>query len=188
MGGFAFDSNLDNDGQEFIPGSPCLRFTSHAIFLLAKLDKLPDVSSADISDKSKADELAKALVCLQATWMLLQCIGRLAARLPITLLEINTIGHCFCALIIYLLWWNKPLQVREPIVLNGKWMRGFTSYSYMRSDMHSESRGDVSDIRNGLDIWYQNQQAFENEMARLHYIACENREENQDSGMLKSLL
>lgn len=50
-----------------------------------------DVS--DIEDKSKANDLAKATVLLQAIWMLVQVIGRLAARLPVTPLEVNAVAH-----------------------------------------------------------------------------------------------
>ena len=61
--------------------------------LLARCGRLPDVPKEDILDKSKANGLAKALVMIQALWMLLQTIGRLFAGLPVTLLEVNTIAH-----------------------------------------------------------------------------------------------
>lgn len=54
---------------------------------------LPDVPEEDIKDKSKADALAKSMVLLQASWMMLQVIGRLVARLPVTLIEVNTVAH-----------------------------------------------------------------------------------------------
>lgn len=28
----------------------------------------------------------------------------------------HTFGHCLCALLIYVLWWHKPLDVNEPIL------------------------------------------------------------------------
>ncbi|KAK0702546.1 hypothetical protein B0T21DRAFT_431893 [Apiosordaria backusii] len=49
--------------------------------------------------------------------MLVQVIGRAAKHLPISLLEINTCGHVACALVIYLLWWNKPLDILVPTLL-----------------------------------------------------------------------
>lgn len=51
------------------------------------------MTQAEITDKSKAKDLAKALVMIQASWMLIQLIGRLVAKLPVTLLEVNTIAH-----------------------------------------------------------------------------------------------
>lgn len=67
--------------------------TARGMELLAKCGYLPDIPVGDIADKSKANTLAKFLVVLQASWMLLQVIGRLVARLPVTLLEVNTVAH-----------------------------------------------------------------------------------------------
>jgi hypothetical protein len=99
-GGFAFEIPEGNEyssdkGSEFLPQiSPQrLTITAKGIALLARCGHLPDVSEADILDKSKANQLAKILVLVQASWMLLQVFGRLIARLPVTLLEVNTVAH-----------------------------------------------------------------------------------------------
>ena len=39
-------------------------------------DDLPDLSTEEIKSKSKANGLAKALVCIQALWFIAQCITR----------------------------------------------------------------------------------------------------------------
>ena len=39
-------------------------------------DELPDLSEGEIRSKSKANGLAKALVCIQALWFITQCITR----------------------------------------------------------------------------------------------------------------
>ena len=70
-----------------------LTLTARGMALLARCGHLPDVAKAEITDKSKANDLAKALVMIQASWMLVQVIGRLIAKLPVTLLEVNTIAH-----------------------------------------------------------------------------------------------
>ncbi|KAF8460162.1 hypothetical protein BDZ91DRAFT_664725, partial [Kalaharituber pfeilii] len=67
-----------------------------------------------IKDKSKADNLAKLLVCGQASWMVVQCIARKITGLPVTLLEINTVMHVICALLLYLIWLKKPQEVNVP--------------------------------------------------------------------------
>jgi hypothetical protein len=51
---------------------------------------------------------------LTATWFCAQCLARLGQRVGISLLELNTLGHALCALLIYCLWWNKPLDTKEP--------------------------------------------------------------------------
>lgn len=34
-------------------------------------------------------------------------------KLPISLLELNTLGHAICTLLIYCLWWKKPLDIGQ---------------------------------------------------------------------------
>ncbi|RPA85961.1 hypothetical protein BJ508DRAFT_158385 [Ascobolus immersus RN42] len=77
------------------------------------------VNDAIVEDKSKSDGLAKAIVLLQATWLLIQCVGRVSAGLPSALLEIHTSIHVVCALATYMLWWNKPQGVIFPVALPG---------------------------------------------------------------------
>lgn len=70
-----------------------LTLTARGVLFLAENGWLPTVYREEIDDKSKANDLAKAAVIIQAAWMLVQVIGRLAAKLPVTLLEINTVAH-----------------------------------------------------------------------------------------------
>lgn len=91
-GGFAFET-ADDEAPYLPNGCDRLTLTARGVAFLASCGHLPDVSKADITDKSKANNVAKALVIIQASWMLLQVIGRLLASLPVTLLEVNTIAH-----------------------------------------------------------------------------------------------
>ena len=84
---------------------------------LAMVDLLPDLDDTYIADKTKADSLAKLLVCIQAVWMLVQTIVRKTYGLPITLLELNTLAHVGCAVLMYAIWWFKPKDVNEPQVI-----------------------------------------------------------------------
>lgn len=92
-GGFAIDCTPWHG--TFLPkdGPKRLTVTARGMDFLAKFGVLPDVPVEDIQDKSKADALAKFLVLLQASWMLIQVIGRLVVKLPVTLLEVNTVAH-----------------------------------------------------------------------------------------------
>jgi membrane protein implicated in regulation of membrane protease activity len=67
-----------------------------------------------IDDKSKANILAKILICVQVLWMVGQVLERKVAEYPITLLEIHTIVHVICALTMYILWMRKPYDVQDP--------------------------------------------------------------------------
>ena len=120
MGGFAVESAPK--GDMFLPGNPSrLILTPAAIRFLADKEPalIPNISKEHIHDKSKASGLAKALVCMQASWFCIQCVARLANDMAISLLELNTFAHAMCTLLIYLLWWHKPLDVEEPTVIQG---------------------------------------------------------------------
>jgi hypothetical protein len=112
-----------------------LTLSARGIAFLARCGHLPNIDKDDIEDKSKADGLAKSLVCVQAGWMVVQVIGRIALGLPVTLLEVNTLGHVLCALVIYLLWWHKPRLVHEPTKLEGDWVNPICAYMYMSSQV-----------------------------------------------------
>ena len=69
----------------------------------------------EIKDKGKSNWLAKALVLVQTTWFVAQCIARGIRHLPVTELEIVTLAYATMSFGIYLFWWDKPLNVGCPI-------------------------------------------------------------------------
>ena len=72
-------------------------------------------TEAEIKDKGKSDWLAKSLVLLQMSWFVTQCIARAVEHLPITHLEIVTLAYAAMNFVIYIFWWNKPLNVNRPV-------------------------------------------------------------------------
>lgn len=76
--------------------------TPHGVIWMAEQGWLPNVSANFVRDKSKANALAKVLVCFQAFWMIIQAIGRVAANQSVTLLELHTVLHAVCAGTMYL--------------------------------------------------------------------------------------
>ncbi|PSN62719.1 hypothetical protein BS50DRAFT_474757, partial [Corynespora cassiicola Philippines] len=116
MGGFAFDTS--GMKLSILPENRTrLTLAEQGLLELARRDLIPDISEENIKDKSKANELAKTLVCLQAVWFCIQVIGRLATHYPISLLEMNTFAHAICCLCIYAAWWHKPLDIDEPTLI-----------------------------------------------------------------------
>ena len=69
------------------------------------------------TDKSKASRATKLLVLMQAGWLVIECATRVAGHLPLTLFGLNTISHVACAFAAYVLWWNKPFDAEQPVVL-----------------------------------------------------------------------
>lgn len=121
MGGFALD--ISDKRLQFLEDEGYKQFTltKHGFFWVAdnEIDLIPDLSKTDIQDKSKANGLAKTLVCLQAIWFCIQCIVRLTQGLTISLLELNTFAYALCTLLIYVLWWDKPLDIGSQTLLQG---------------------------------------------------------------------
>jgi hypothetical protein len=75
----------------------------------------PRISKAEIEDKSKGDAISKAVVILQTGWFVTQCIARGVQGLPITELELVTLAFATLNFLIYLLWWEKPLNVQRGV-------------------------------------------------------------------------
>ena len=72
-------------------------------------------TEAEIKDRGKSDWLAKSLVLLQTSWFIMQCIARGIKHLPVTHLEIVTLAYAAMNFVIYVFWWNKPLNVNRPV-------------------------------------------------------------------------
>lgn len=65
MGGLAIDT-FDSGEAEYVRGSPQVTLTVEGILFLARLGHIHDISRASLQHRSKAGNLAKGLVCVQA--------------------------------------------------------------------------------------------------------------------------
>ena len=72
-------------------------------------------TEVEIKDKGKSDWLAKVLVLLQTSWFVMQSIARAVEHLPVTHLEVVTLAYAAMNFMIYIFWWNKPLNVNRPV-------------------------------------------------------------------------
>ena len=169
MGGLVVDlEDLKTDDETpFIPGQRYLTLTPRGIQLLAECGLLPDIGAKEISDRSKTDGAGKVLAVLQASWLLVQVINRLFFDLPITLLEINTLGHVGCAFGVYLLWWHKPGRLEHPTILHGDWVRPVAAFMYMSSQLSGQGNNWQTFLR---DFGGQP------EITRLAYVSTEEPE------------
>lgn len=117
MGGFVFDTT---DDEPFLRDSQAqMTLTPEGVaFVMQHTPELiPNLSKEEILDKSKADRLSKTMSCLQAAWFCLQIAARAAQHLPVSLLELTTLAHAFCMFVAYILWWDKPFEVQEPVII-----------------------------------------------------------------------
>ncbi|KAK0732941.1 hypothetical protein B0T26DRAFT_758231 [Lasiosphaeria miniovina] len=78
------------------------------MLLLVERGHFITISKQDIEDRSKANLLQEVLVITQVGWMAVQCAVREARGLPISLLELHTLVHAVCAIIMYAFWFKSP--------------------------------------------------------------------------------
>jgi hypothetical protein len=76
------------------------------------------VTVAEITDRSKSDALSKTIVIVQTTWFTAQCIARARQGLAITELEIVTLAYTALNGVMCFFWWDKPLDVQCPVVID----------------------------------------------------------------------
>ena len=124
MGGF----HLFKRGSKRTSNKPISHNEDTPLHPLAAIDLYEDNTTLDINffsftvpteeeikDKGKSDWLAKSLVLVQTSWFIMQCIARAIERLPVTHLEIVTLAYAAMNFVIYIFWWNKPLNVDRPV-------------------------------------------------------------------------
>jgi hypothetical protein len=98
------------------------------------------IPEEDIQDRSKGDTVSKAFIVLQTSWFIIHCIVRWAEDLPLTELEVVTLGFALLNAITYGLWWYKPQNVARPIFLESK-----ISKSQPWDGVHLDSKADYLD-------------------------------------------
>jgi hypothetical protein len=106
MGGF-----MEYDGNEPVR---TLLPDQLAGYSLTGTGDFPRIAVEDIKDKSKGDLISKWLI-LQTGWFIAQCIARASQGLPITALELVTSAFAVLNLVMYVLWWDKPLNVQRAV-------------------------------------------------------------------------
>ena len=112
MGGFVLYEN----------GKPLRVLEIHEFEALLEQGKIdwPSIKEKEISDKSKGDYFSKGVVIIQTGWFIAQCIARGAKRLAITELEVVTLAFSMITMIVYGLWWRKPLDVKVQVPIHLK--------------------------------------------------------------------
>ena len=97
-----------------------LHFQSFLLLLQEHKIDFPLTTAEEIDDRSKGDALSKGIALLQITWFIIQLIARRFQGLTITELELTTAALAGLNSVMYVFWWNKPLDVRCPIVIRTK--------------------------------------------------------------------
>lgn len=77
----------------------------------------PGLVKKDIWDRSKADKFAKLFACMQIFWLAVQSSARGIQEIPVTPLEIATLGFMIPSLATFVLWFSKPVDIEVPTML-----------------------------------------------------------------------
>ncbi|KAJ6582332.1 hypothetical protein B0H19DRAFT_928914, partial [Mycena capillaripes] len=75
------------------------------------LADIRNINAEDIMDKSKGDALSKGLAFAQGLWFTTQCLARVHQHLAVPELEVATLAFAVVSIFIWLLWWEKPVDV-----------------------------------------------------------------------------
>lgn len=107
MGGFRVkvDSSA-GDSQQYI-----FRVKELAWLKDNNIVDLPETTSRELSDRSKADWVAKSIAFAQSVWFMFQVLARVSHGLPITTLELATVAFISCTALMYFFWWDKPMDL-----------------------------------------------------------------------------
>ena len=98
----------------------------------------------EIKDKGKSDWLAKSLVLIQTSWFVMQCIARAIEHLPVTHLEIVTLAYAAMNFVIYIFWWNKPLNINRPVRVFRKFKPNVTQHQVISGETQRSRAGELT--------------------------------------------
>lgn len=114
-GGFVLRATARGDDDD-VPPFPVNAESMHYLVARGYIG-LPDITRAEIWDKSKADAFAKAATLVQVGWIVTASVSRTVRGLPLCPLELFTLAFVVSTAMSYFFWWRKPQHVRTPTVL-----------------------------------------------------------------------
>jgi len=132
MGGFLLESGSDRQqlrGDEF--------FTK----LIDGEIEMPTIPESEIQDKSKGDDVAKAITLIQTLWFAIQAANRVSQGLTVTEFELTTLAHVVLNVFIYWCWWKKPLNVNRSVAVYSK--QNKEGEGNAKSTLRASQSGDV---------------------------------------------
>ncbi|KAF8657414.1 hypothetical protein AX16_002211 [Volvariella volvacea WC 439] len=121
------------------------RNSTYMVLLDVESAEIPHIPEKEIKDHGKGDLLAKAIVVLQTTWFVAQCIARHVQGLVLTEIELVTLEFATLNMITYGLWWDKPLNIEYPI---------YFDENGVRTD-GPQKDGDEMQVKEWRGAWYE---------------------------------
>ncbi|KAH0424947.1 hypothetical protein CcaCcLH18_11267 [Colletotrichum camelliae] len=134
MGGFQVSIEDIQPGQSCLGGYVCPKRVALSPSGFLELMKYRTEEKSELlnnpkllEDRNKANIFQKIVIMTQITWMAAQCLVRKRQGLTIAILEIHVMAHVLCAVVIYIFWFKKPMDISQPEVLElqSTKMKGF---------------------------------------------------------------
>ncbi|KAJ3508567.1 hypothetical protein NLJ89_g5682 [Agrocybe chaxingu] len=75
----------------------------------------PNITESEIHDRGQQSTFLTAVVMLQAAWFIIQCSPRFGRDLFVIHLECLALVLLIANAMLYILWWDKPLDIRYPV-------------------------------------------------------------------------
>jgi hypothetical protein len=75
------------------------------------------IDKSVIEEKNKCDHMTRILTIGQILWFSINLFARVGKGLPITTLELTTLGFVVCTAGSYYFWYHKPMDIKTPITL-----------------------------------------------------------------------
>ncbi len=88
------------------------------------IQRLPDITKAELGDRSSGDVVTKALALSQALWFMVQLVLPWIQQLPISQIEISTAVIVVCSTISYAMAWDKPQKVMTFTKIQASYLPG----------------------------------------------------------------
>ncbi|KAK4185655.1 hypothetical protein QBC35DRAFT_414418 [Podospora australis] len=148
MGGIA----IDTTDELFIPRSHShiqkLHLTPYGSSWLLQHEPgiFPDIPAASINAKSSGSRIIKFLAGIQALRFCASCVGRLVQKLPLSQLEIMTVVHIFCTVMIWVFWRHKPFAPDRPTLITDPRIYPLGAFAWMASKTSALLKPSVKDI------------------------------------------
>lgn len=149
MGGFSILVK-DRDGEGM--STRRIRVNPRDFVKIAKRRELEFPTQAELMDRSKGDWISKSITSIQIIWFVCQLIGRAVQKLPVTTLELFTCAIVACTLVTYAAWWNKPLDVQRPVLLDCEVPTVFLTESSIYPLETAYSFWDVNNLRSEYEL------------------------------------
>lgn len=109
---FGYREKRDNGVYELT-----MTLKSFKMLLSNKWIDFPSISQEEIEDKSGRDAFTKAIAMLQLAWFILQIGARAHQNLAISELELTTAALASLNIVMYISWWDKPIDVLCPTII-----------------------------------------------------------------------